>query len=207
MAEFCSCGAQLPEDARFCHKCGKPTREDAVVVEHHAEQFHAPVVAALAAPPVAPSFHHPVAVRIGLFVAGIATLLCLVLPFGFVIWLPSAGFVAVYLFSRRTGQSLSIRNGARMGWIAGILSFTIATVLLTIFAVAIANTPGGLEQLRQQLSARAVSNEDLERALSILSNPKDQAIFYVQFLLVWFMSSVVFCTAGGALGAKVLDKG
>ena len=22
--EFCTCGAQLPPDARFCHKCGKP---------------------------------------------------------------------------------------------------------------------------------------------------------------------------------------
>ena len=22
--EYCTCGAQLPPDARFCHKCGKP---------------------------------------------------------------------------------------------------------------------------------------------------------------------------------------
>src|SRR5215471_558408 len=27
MPDFCSCGAQLPEDAVFCHKCGKPQRE------------------------------------------------------------------------------------------------------------------------------------------------------------------------------------
>jgi len=27
MSEFCSCGAQLPPDALFCHKCGKPQRE------------------------------------------------------------------------------------------------------------------------------------------------------------------------------------
>ena len=112
----------------------------------------------------------------------------------------------MYLFSRRTGQSLSVRNGARMGWIAGILSFVIAAVLLTLFAVALANTPGGIEQLREQLSARAVSSEDVERALAILGNPKDRALFFIQFLAFWFMFSSVFCAAGGALGAKVLAK-
>jgi hypothetical protein len=35
--------------------------------------------------------------------SGVATLLCLALPYGFVIWLPAAGFVAVYLFSRPDG--------------------------------------------------------------------------------------------------------
>src|SRR5258706_15554813 len=168
MPDFCSCGAQLPEDARFCHKCGKPQREEIAV-----EQPPPPPPAVAAAPPTdvwpgTPSFPHPVAVRVGLFVASIATFLCLALPFGFVVWLPSAGFISVYLFSRRTGQSLSVRNGARMGWIAGILSFVIATVLLTLFAVALANTPGGIEQLRDQLSARSVSSEDMERALAIL---------------------------------------
>src|ERR1700751_3927993 len=24
----CTCGAQLPDDARFCHRCGKPQFED-----------------------------------------------------------------------------------------------------------------------------------------------------------------------------------
>src|SRR2546427_9063086 len=85
MPDFCSCGAQLPEDARFCHKCGKPQREEIVV-----EQPPSPLPAAApaldaAAWPGAPSFHHPVAVRVGLFVASIATFLCLALPFGFVI--------------------------------------------------------------------------------------------------------------------------
>jgi len=202
MPDLCTCGAQPPEDAVFCHKCGRPLNE--------VGQVAAPAVQPPPLPPpmnpVAPSFHHPVAVRVGLFVSGVATLLCLALPYGFVIWLPAAGFIAVYLFSRRTGQSLSVRNGARMGWIAGILSFVIATVLLTIFAVAVANMPGGLDPLREQLTAKAVSNEDVERALAILGNPKDRALFFIQFLAFWFMFSSVFCAVGGALGAKVLAK-
>src|ERR1017187_9471093 len=27
MPEFCTCGAQLPPDSLFCHKCGKPQRD------------------------------------------------------------------------------------------------------------------------------------------------------------------------------------
>jgi hypothetical protein len=211
MPDFCSCGAQLPDDARFCHKCGKPQRDEIVV-----EQPPAPPAAAAAQPlpdsvwPGAPSFHHPVAVRVGLFVASIATFLCLALPFGFVIWLPSAGFTSVYLFSRRTGQSLSVRNGARMGWISGILSFLIITVLFTIIATALASRTGGLAGFfREQLSAQAVpsiSRQDLDKAIDMLANPVDQAVVYLFFLLVWFTVISVFCTAGGAIGAKVLAR-
>ena len=202
MPDFCTCGAQLPEDARFCHRCGKPQREEALTPE--------PVVIAtehFPATPAAPGFHHPVAVRIGLFVGSIATLLCLAIPFGFVIWLPAAGFVSVYLFTRRTGQSLTVRGGMRMGWIAGILTFVIMTVLFTISAAALAARPGGLaEFMREQFSARSMSTQDLDQILKALANPVDQAIVYVSILLLWFAVFSVFCTAGGAIGAKVLAK-
>ena len=36
MPEFCTCGAELPPDSRFCHKCGKPQREEIAVEEPQA---------------------------------------------------------------------------------------------------------------------------------------------------------------------------
>src|SRR5260370_41030176 len=113
MHEFCTCGAKLPSDARFCHKCGKPQREEVEVEQPPAAPIF--VITEPVAKPGAPSFHNPIAVRVGLFVASITAILCLLLPFGFGIWLPSAGVIAVYLFSRRTGQSLSVRGGERLG--------------------------------------------------------------------------------------------
>ena len=205
MPEFCTCGAELPEDARFCHRCGKPQREPEPVAPPEipaAQDLVAPPVE-----PVAPSFHHPVAVRIGLFVGSIAALLCMAFPFGFVIWLSAAGFGSVYLFRRRTGQSLTVRGGMRMGWIAGMLSFVIITVLFTISAVAAANRPGGLPAFfREQPNAGAFKAEDLDAVIQILANPVNQALVYFFFLLFCFMVIAVFCTAGGALGAKVLEK-
>lgn len=210
MAEFCTCGAQLPPDARFCHRCGKPQREESFVVASDAPPV-APVVIAAAPPIPPPSFHNPVAVRVGLFVASIATLLCLELPLGFIVWLPSAGFTAVYLFSRRTGQSLSVRSGARMGWIAGILSFVIITVMFTIGTVAVASQPGGwADAFREMAKTRPMTNGipagQMEEVMQTLSSPGGQAMVYVVSLFFSFMVTSVFCAAGGALGAKVLAK-
>ena len=206
MPEYCTCGAELPPDSRFCHKCGKPQRDEIVV-----EQPTSPPLISVIAPaatPLTPSFHNPIAVRVGLFVASIAALLCGLLPFGSVIWLPSAGFIAVYLYSKRTGQSLSVRSGARMGWIAGIMSFAIFTVVFTINIVVAANQPGGLSAvLREVLRSRPVpQQQQLEDALQVLSTPGGQASLYISALLLSFTVIAVFCTAGGAIGAKVLEK-
>jgi hypothetical protein len=205
MPDYCTCGAELPPDSRFCHKCGKPQREEMAVEQQPPPP---PLVSIAPAPaPLAPSFHNPIAVRVGLFVASIAALLCVLLPFGCVVWLPSAGFIAVYLYSRRTGQSLSVRSGARMGWIAGIMSFAIFTVVFTIGIVTIANQPGGLSAaFREALRSRPVPQQQLEEALQMLSTPSGQASVYIFALLFSFTLTAVFCTAGGALCAKVLEK-
>jgi len=207
MPDYCTCGAELPPDSRFCHKCGKPQREEVVVEQPPPSRSDFVATISPVATPLAPSFHNPIAVRVGLFVASFTALLCVLLPFGCVIWLPSAGFIAVYLYSRRTGQSLSVRSGARMGWIAGIMSFAIFTVVFTIGTVAIANQPGGLSAaFREALRSRPVPQQQLEDALQVLSTPTGQATVYIFALLFSFTVTAVFCTAGGALGAKVLEK-
>ena len=96
MADVCSCGTRLVEDALFCHRCGKPTR-DIVVPETVAppeappatpELLHA--IRAAAAPP--PSNHNPVATKNALAVAGVGTLLSFLPYINFL----AAGFFAVF---------------------------------------------------------------------------------------------------------------
>jgi len=134
--EFCTCGAQLPPDARFCHKCGKPQYDYPGVEELEP----APALVEIAIAPQTPlvqvsgeiSFHNRLAVRIG-FIAAMGAVMISVFPIPWpLVRLPvaflAAGFLAVYLYSRRTGQTLSIRSGARMGWITGIFSFTLVSI-------------------------------------------------------------------------------
>src|SRR5580658_5531787 len=98
--EYCTCGAKLPEDARFCHKCGRPTREEPVLVE---DAPLAPV-----APPAPPApqfppigFRNGPAMRIALLSAALAFLLFILssqlfVPLASMIPLVAAGFLAVY---------------------------------------------------------------------------------------------------------------
>jgi hypothetical protein len=59
---------------------------------------------------------------------------------------------------------------------------------------------------REQLATKSIPSQDLERAIEMLANPVEQAMVYLFFLLFWFMVISIFCTAGGAIGAKVMAK-
>ena len=56
--------------------------------------------------------------------------------------MPAAGFLAVYLYHRRTGQPLTTGAGARMGWITGAFLFGIAALLFTVGFVSQVNNGG-----------------------------------------------------------------
>src|SRR5262249_13691340 len=138
--EFCTCGAKLPEDARFCHKCGKPQRDEPLLVEETPPPPPLPPTAAAPKfPPI--GFHNGPAVRLALLLGLLSLLMSsllgqLVMPAMFLFWLIVAGFLCVLLYRRRTGQRLSMINGAHLGWICGLFVFAIAVVLMTAGVVS-----------------------------------------------------------------------
>jgi hypothetical protein len=209
--DFCTCGAQLPPDALFCHKCGKPQREEPAMVEQPAEQ--PPAQPAFLTPQAPPdiNFHNRVAVRIGFLAAGLTWLFTsfLAMPFLNPVWvLPllfGGGFVSVYWYRRRTGWPMSIRNGARMGWITGMFCFTIATVYATIQTVAVSTRVELAEFYRQQLGDKA-NDANVQQMLQVLQSPAGLATILLLSLLFTFVLFTMIPTMGGALGAKMLDR-
>jgi len=209
--EYCTCGAQLPPDARFCHKCGKPQYDYMPVVEEEPEPAPLPTVSIeplqLSHAAADIGFHNRLAVRIGFIAAMGAVMISLFpIPLPFV-RLPlaflAAGFLAVYLYSRRTGQTLSIRSGARIGWITGIFSFTLVTILFTVAVVAVSRQGDFVEQLRSQLPA---NDARLDMIQQVLSNPAMIAGVVILYLMLFFVIFTALPIIGGALGAKVLAK-
>ena len=206
MPDFCTCGAQLPPDARFCHKCGKPQYDYPGIVEEAPEPE--PVVLPASPPPVVEiTFHNRMAVRIGFLAALTAVLLFMFpLPFPFVrlpIVFLAAGFLAVFLYTRRTGQMLSVRGGVRMGWITGVFCFTLISVLMTAAIVAISNQGGLSKYLRSQFPANDARSDTVAQALS---DPASLAGGMLFALLMLFVILTALPMIGGALGAKVLAK-
>jgi hypothetical protein len=205
--DFCTCGAQLPPDARFCHKCGKPQYDYPGLTEETAAPAPPPLPVAPIQTPLEISFHNRLAVRIG-FLAALTAVLLFMFPLPFpllrlLLAFLAAGFLAVFAYTRRTGQMLSIRSGARMGWITGIFSFTFVTILFTAAMVAISNEGGLMKFFRSQLPPNDARTEKLAQALS---DPAGLAGMLVFSVIIMFIILTVLPVLGGALGAKVLAK-
>jgi hypothetical protein len=201
--DVCTCGAKLPPDARFCHKCGKPQRDELVFVE----EVEAPPPLPVVAPPPAPArigFHNLLAVRVALMAGALG--LCLFVLLGqlpglqvVAILAPVAsGVFAVHLYKRKTGQRLSMASGAHLGWISGIFGFLITTLLFTAFAVMLTN-PEIAGAVRQQAGA---TRPEVMQALKEIQTPAG----ITKALLESFVFLTLLPTFGGSLGARLLDR-
>lgn len=206
MADFCTCGAQLPPDALFCHKCGKPQRE---ILEPEVERnvYVAAVPDTALPPPPRPqplpvNFRNPIAVRISLMAAASAMVLGLLLPF--VSWL-GAGFFAAYLYCRKTGFRLNVAAGVKIGWITGLILYGFSAIVFTAAQVpdALAGHPGRtlLEQMKSSSFQDPAMMQEATRLVQ--SDPGKMILLLLGALFV-----VVTCLsmAGGALGAKLVGN-
>ncbi|HLK48795.1 MAG TPA: zinc ribbon domain-containing protein [Bryobacteraceae bacterium] len=206
MPDVCSCGAQLPSDALFCHKCGKPQREITVVQPEVASiEPPAPPPPPRAAPPqpLPLNFHNPVAVRIAFLVALVTALLSWLPLLNIVMW-AGAGFFAVFLYRRRTGYLLTVRAGVQMGWITGVMSFAITILFFTATALPAALS-GGLGTLFQS-QFKNVTDPNMQEALKMFESGPGLAVLLVFTLFMLFIFICALSIAGGALGAKVVGQ-
>ena len=217
----CSCGAYPPEDARFCHKCGRPLFEedDARLSELSSEA--APVAAsAPVGPPPLPAavasninFHNSRAVTVSIMVAALTLLLLFtlatvappVVPFVFC----AGGFLATLVYRRRTGESISVQSGARMGFMTCLWAFVVV-LLMSCLVVAILASPEARQTIQQQTPTAFQGNpqmaEAMAKTLKSLDNPSDfivNLIFGIVFMFcVWSLLSML----GGILAAKLAGR-
>jgi uncharacterized protein YqgC (DUF456 family) len=210
--EYCTCGAQLPPDARFCHKCAKPQYdypglEDAESALPPPLPVAVPPPLPVALPPAEISFRNRIAVKIGFLAAllalGATMLITPVVQSGIVGMLVTfgAGVLAPLWYTRRTGQQLSVRSGARIGWITGLFCFGFSLVLFTLGIVALTNAnsiPG--------LQDNPTMKKAVQDLLKILNDPAQA----VQGIIIVVVSMFLFITTlpmlGGALGARLSHK-
>jgi hypothetical protein len=202
MPDHCTCGAELPPDALFCHKCGKPQRE-IVTPESPAAEIPAPAPAQ--APPLAVdeprlTFHDRAAVRIALRVGVAATILGLVLPF--VNWL-AAGFFAAFWYQRKTSRMLDVYAGAHMGWITGVVMFPLGAITLTVTAIVDRWGALWLEQIKNTPTADPAMQRQM---VQFFQSSPGMAVGFLMWLGFWFLLIIGLSIAGGALGAKVAGR-
>ncbi len=221
MNEYCNCGAKLPDEARFCHKCGKPQFEledepepspavETVAIVADPELALLAVAAAASQIPPGISLRNPNAVRTALIAAGITGLVAMVpLPQAIaLLWnaiaLAAGGFLAVYLYHRRTGDQLNARSGARLGYFVGLFCFLMMLVIFTVTMVMVTSDHSLRDILRE---AAPKGNPELVQDFDkILESPGAIGAIVILALSTYFFIITLLPTIGGALAAKVLDK-
>jgi hypothetical protein len=216
--ERCTCGTVLAENAMFCHRCGRPTRpltdappEEPEPVSPAALDSERLRAAAAQIPPEI-GFQNAAAVRVAAMIAALGTLMGL-LPvpsllsiFWKLVTLVAAGFLAVYVYHRRTGDLPSVRGGARIGWMTGMFSFVIALVMFVAGAIALSSQGGLAEVFRKQLMSANSPSSELDEMLRILESPTGMAMLVTTLVMILFLLFTALPMIGGALGAKVLEK-
>ena len=208
MAEYCTCGAQLPPDALFCHKCGKPQRE---ILTPEVEANAYPAAVSMEAPPPPPppgpeplpmNFHNPIAVRIALLAAVSSTLLSIVVPI--LSWL-AAGFFAVYFYCRKTGFRLDVNAGVKIGWITGLMAYAFSAIVFAAEQLPDALSGHlGKNILEQMKNSPFQDPATLQQMTHVIQTQPGMVMLFALgalFVFVTFLSMV-----GGALGAKLVGS-
>lgn len=195
--EKCTCGALLAENARFCHRCGRPVHEmSAAELEELFPTPPAPPPAPVIVIPPKPmpiGWSNPVALRVAIMMSLGITMMDLMpyMVYLCFVWWMLAGWGAVWLYRRLTGFEVSVSAGAHLGFLTGLFTF-IGMALL--FALLITSTDG-----RDALNQQMLKDP---RTADILKNPAMLGSMVIMGLVMFFAMVAGLCTAGGALGAK-----
>lgn len=214
----CSCGAALPAEAKFCPLCGRPATKTArqeakrkarLEVEASRERLRP---ASERDDPEqegagAPSFGDPSSLRAAYPGAAIAALLShmqFVSSFCF-LWYPAAGFLTVYIYRRATNTNPRSLLGAKLGWITGVMTFTISLVLGLIVSAFSSQRLNYRDQIIEQIQQSGAEQEAIEQVLRMVESPIALALLVLAGLVLSFMITTGFSTLGGAIGGKVLD--
>lgn len=203
MEQRCTCGAVLPEDARFCHKCGKPQYEEDIA--RLAGDSPTPALPAAAPPAVVPpriSFSNSRAVVVSLAVAAVSLLgLCAAAFIAPLLWpvvLCGAGFAAVTLYKRQSAEPLSPAAGARLGWMTGLWLFLVFAISAALTSIYLAS-PNGREALK------ALPN--IPELAKMLDNPHQFLMSVLASIIPTFLMVTLLPGLGGMLGAKLVTRG
>jgi len=212
MIQTCTCGATAPSEARFCPMCARPFRE-----EDQARDIREVVASDSedAAPQEAPAsedvaivFGNLEVIRCAYSGAALAAILSHI-PFLNIlcfVWYPAAAFWAVFRFRARTGVCLNTRQGAKLGWITGVLAFA---VFLLLFATVMlfAGSDGTIaEAIAQQIEQTSVPADVKEQMRDIIQSPAAMGFVMLVYLGISFLITAGLSSLGGLVAAKVLDK-
>ena len=208
----CTCGASLPDDARFCHRCGKPQfEEDIARWREETPQIAIPPIQRGPAAGVKIDFSNRRAVFVSVAVAMVTlfvfTASSVLVPFAAgILILPLfcfAGFMAARWYIKQTGEPITAQSGARLGFMTALWAFLVVVMLCVMLAIFISN-PGWREQLVSMVTSQG--NPAAGQIVKMLQDPRRFILLMMGELLVNFCLFTFPSMLGGMLGVRFYGK-
>jgi hypothetical protein len=207
----CTCGAFLPEDARFCHKCGKPQYEEDIA-RLSPQEVVPPVqpAAEREAPRLLPStaigFRNLRAVGTTLAVAAVSLVaLGIAGEIGasplLLIILCAAGFVAARFYHRRTAERLTPLAGAKLGAMTCLWLFLVVAIGTIVNFASV----DGREKFKTVILG-APNLPNVPEVAKMLQDPGDLLLFMLLGFVLLFLIGAVAAAFGGMLAARLLPR-
>ena len=216
----CTCGVELVEGARFCHKCGRPV-DGTEPVDLEAVPAEVAVAPASPVPPPIPQqqtsavvgFQSRASIRTAVLSAVISFVSAFVFvqvtanPAFMVVAPPLSGLLAVILLARRSNRSLTTIEGARQGWISGLFFFLIVLVLTTLLFLFIWNHAELIPLMREQARAKGTLTPDVAKLFEEMQQPGVFAGSLLMAIVFFFVFFTSLASLGGMLGSRFAGTG
>lgn len=198
------------EDGRpFCPQCRAP--------QVRVEIAPAPVPAAAAQSPALETVSdalHPTSLRPAsdpsffrtALQAGLLGVMANIIPFG--LGMVLTGILAALLYHRAAAGALSSGKAARLGAMAGAISFA-ASVLLTLFLIVVLNSQQQFHDLMMKAVEQGVANRsdpDVQSFLQWLHTPEGFGIVLAFGIVGALALSMLFSAAGGVIGSMLFRE-
>src|SRR5271166_802590 len=132
---------------------------------------------------------------------------------GCCLWMLGAGALAVALYQRRMpGTLITPGMGMKLGALAGVFGFAINAVVTTVSFVTFRSNSDFRRAMQEQMEKQMASNPDpkvkemVQSMLAWMATPQGAATLVVLVLIMMAVMFVLFCSAGGALGASMFGR-
>ena len=219
------CGAAVEDSTPFCSSCGAPQVRFSARAPSSNPTVAGPgppnvppagvswssYVRVEAQPPISyqvASFDRQAAVRSALNAGAIAAVLSL-LPFGFILALPLAGFLGVLLYRRRSSaQAPSPGAGFKLGALCGVFGFAIFIILTAVNTLAFHAQKEFRSAMVEAVRHAQARNPDPQarQMLEYFTSPQGLVVMMALGFVFICVAFVLLSGLGGAMSAALLRR-
>ncbi len=119
----------------------------------------------------------------------------------------AGGFLAATLYTRASGEALSPRSGARMGFMTCLWGFLVVLLFFVLLAAAIASPDIRHSLLLQMQQMQQMQNSpQMAQNLKLLENPTDFIAPTIVAVALMFFVWTLLSMLGGMIGARLSNR-